>query len=175
MKTLLKIFLLSLVLSVNANDKTQWVEIGEGTYEYGFTYPYKLKMSVPFGVRDIEDIKQGLLPIKFNIQWLPINYSQEQVKKLFNDQFKNSYDSKESYILAKNIINYFLSKLPATKKHDEWVFTYFPDEGSKLYIDNKKIHQLVGAELNRALIQSWLNKSPVLTANLFNRLLKVQR
>jgi len=158
-----------------AQDRTRWVEIGEGTYEYGFIYPYKIKLSVPFGVRNIADIKEGLSPMKFSLIWLPIMYSQENVKKLFLSQFEKGYSNKESFMLAKNIINFFLKKLPATEKHNEWVFIYYPDEGSKLFINDKKIHHLVGAEFNRALVHSWLDKSPVLTANLLNRLLKIQK
>ena len=166
------IFLTNLVY---AQDKTRWVEIGEGTYEYGFIYPYKIKLSVPFGVRNIADIKDGLVPMKFNLTWLQIEYSQEKVQKLFLSQFEKGYSDKESFMLSKNIINYFLNKLPLIKKHNEWVFVYYPDEGTKLLINDRKIHHLVGAELNRALVRSWLHKSPVLTANLFNRLLKVQK
>lgn len=164
-----------MINKTSAHDQTRWVEIGAGTYEYGFLYPYKVKLSIPFGARNIEDVKGGLLPMKFDLQWLLMSYSQEEVEKLFMTQLEEGYASKESFMLAQNIIQYFLSKLPATKKHDEWTFVYYPDEGSKLFIDGKKVHHLVGAEFNRGLMNSWIEKSPVLTANLFNRLLKLQK
>ncbi len=172
--TAMLVFML-LISSAMAQEKKRWVEIGVGTYDYGFLYPYKVRLSIPFGVRNIEDIKQGLLPMKFDLQWLLMSYSQEEVKKLFLAQLEEGYTNKESFLLAQNIIQYFLGKLPATKKHDEWTFIYYPDEGSKLFIEGKKVHHLVGAEFNRALMNSWIEKSPVLTANLFNRLLKLQK
>ncbi|VAW36651.1 hypothetical protein MNBD_GAMMA01-536 [hydrothermal vent metagenome] len=175
MKYVIKLILVLFIANiVSAQDKTHWVEIGKGTYEYGFIYPYKVKFYVPYGVRNIAEIKQGLVPMKFELDWLLINYPQTKVQKLFSKQLEKHYASTGSFKLSNNLIKSFLNKLPAVNKHDKWTFTYYPDEGSRLFITDKKIHHLVGAELNRALLQSWLNKNPVLTANLFNRLLKVQ-
>ena len=173
MKKVLLILLVTLNI-VQAKERTQWVPIGSGTYQSGFVYPYKIQLSVPVGVRNIDEIKEGLLPMKFNLEWLLINSPQKDVRKLFLKQLTDSYTNKEGYKLSKHIIGFFIEKLPAIQKHDEWVFTYYPDEGFKLYIDIKKIHILVGAELNRALIQSWFSNSPILTNSLFKRLLKVQ-
>jgi len=168
------LLLIFLTGHVVAQNKTQWVAIGEGTYNHGFIYPYKIKLYVPKGFRDIEELKLGLIPLKFKLKWLPIKLSGNDIQKMFREQLKEYFSTKEGFDLSKNIISRFLKKLPAIKKYDEWVFTYYPDVGSKLYIHDKQIHHLVGAEFNRALIQSWLNKSPVLTSNLLNRLLKVQ-
>jgi hypothetical protein len=177
MKYKLIIIALICVSSVfaNPNDRTRWVKIGEGTYDYGFIFPYKMKFHVPYGVRNIQDIKRGVIPMKFDLKWLPLEFTKEKVEMMFSKQFEEYYSDKESFKLSHNIINQFLNKLPSIVKHDKWVFTYYPDEGTQLFIDDKKIHHLVGSELNRALYQSWLNKNPVLTANLFKRLLKIQK
>ncbi len=166
--------LLILSLCAFGQTKPKWVEIGEGTYKAGFIYPYKVKLFVPYGVRDIAELKQGLLPMRFELTWLPNFTSQKEIKKLFSSQLEEKFDSVESFKLSKNLIHLFLRKLPETKRHEKWVFEYYPDMGTKLFIHEKKIYHLVGAELNRALIDSWINKSPVLTANLLNRLLKLQ-
>jgi len=174
------LLLLFVLAFFNAQDgytkeRTHWVEIGEGTYEFGFTYPYKIKFFVPYGVRNIKDIKAGLFPMRFELNWLAIEYPKEKVQKLFNKQIEEHFSSPANFKLSNNLIHLFLRKLPPVKKHDQWVFTYYPDEGAKLFIKDKKIHHLVGAELNRALVQSWLDQSPVLTANLLKRLLKLQK
>ncbi len=156
------------------NSRTHWVNIGEGTYDQGFLFPYRVKLFVPYGVRDINDIKEGVIPLKFELDWLLIKSSKKEVKKIFTNQIREYYSNPESYKLSKNLINLFLTKLPTVNKHDLWVFEYYPDEGTKLYFNNKQIYHVVGAEFNRALIQSWLNKSPVLTSNLFTRLIKLQ-
>jgi hypothetical protein len=166
--------LLILSLSVFAQTEPKWVEIGEGTYKAGFIYPYKVQLSVPYGVRNIAELKQKLLPMRFELIWLPNTTSKKEIKKLFSNQLEEKFDSVESFKLSKNLIYLFLRKLPATTRHEHWVFEYYPDLGTKLFIKDKKVYHLVGAELNRALIDSWINKSPVLTANLFNRLLKLQ-
>lgn len=170
----LLVSLLLLSLSVFAQSKPKWVEIGEGTYKAGFIYPYKVQLSVPYGVRNIAELKQGLLPMRFELTWLPMTTSKKEIKKLFSNQLEEKFDSVASFKLSKNLIYLFLRKLPETKRHEHWVFEYYPDRGTKLFIQDKKIYHLVGAEINRALIDSWINKSPVLTANLFNRLLKLQ-
>lgn len=176
MKTILTlfIFLTATLAQANPNSKTHWVNIGKGTYGQGFLFPYRVKLFVPYGERNIPDIKEGVTPLKFELEWLLINAPKKQIRKIFTDQIREHYSNPESYILSKNIINLFLKKLPTVKKHDSWIFEYYPDEGTKLFINNKQIHHLVGAELNRALIQSWLNKSPVLTSYLFTRLIKLQ-
>jgi hypothetical protein len=172
LKTILVLLFISFTVSAQT---TRWVDIGEGTYEQGFLFPYKIKFSVPFGVRDIDDIKLGLHPMKFEINWLLPNATKDIVSKVFFDQLKEKYENKESFRLSKNLIHYFLNKLPAIIKHDKWLFVYYPDVGTKLFIHEEKIHHLVGAEFNRALIGSWLDKNPVLTSHLFNRLLKIQK
>lgn len=178
MKIKLNIFILFVMLVfaniAQAQKQIQWIEIGEGTYDHGFIFPYKLKLFIPIGVRDINDLKEGLQPMRFRLQWLPIKLSQTKVKEIFDSQLKKNFNSDESYKISTNSIAVFLSKLPKIKKHDIWTFDYFPDQGTKLIIKEQKIYQLVGAEINRALIQSWINKNPMLTSNLFNRLLKVQ-
>ncbi len=176
MKTILAlfIFLTSTLGQAKPDSETHWVNIGKATYGQGFLFPYKIKLFVPYGVRNIHDIKEGVIPVKFELDWLLINAPQKKIKKIFTQQIREHYSNPESYMLSKNIINLFLKKLPAVKKHDSWIFEYYPDEGTKLYINNQQIHHLVGAELNRALIHSWLNKNPVLTSSLFNRLIKLQ-
>jgi len=168
--------LLSLVLSLSAYGQTKpnWVAIGQDTYQTGFIYPYKLQLSVPYGIRDIAELKQGLLPMRFDLTWLPNITTKKEIKQLFNNQLEEKFDSVESFKLSKNLIHLFLRKLPEASRHDRWIFEYYPDVGTKLFIQDKKIYHLVGAEINRALIDSWINKNPVLTANLFNRLLKLQ-
>jgi len=176
MKTILAIliFLMSSLGQTNQSSSIHWVNIGEGTYDQGFIFPYRVKLYVPYGVRDINDIKSGVIPMKFELDWLLVDASKAVVQKIFRNQIRENYSSPENHKLAKNIIHSFLTKLPTVKKHDFWIFEYYPDEGAKLYINNQQIHHLVGAELNRSLIQSWLNKSPVLTSNLFSRLIKLQ-
>ncbi len=160
--------------TVSAQTEIQWVEIGEGTYNIGFDYPYKIKFLIPYGTRNIPDIKEGLYPLKFKLQWLPLHLPQDKVQKIFNQQLEDKYSSEENFQLSKNLITQFLDKLPNIKKGDQWSLVYYPDRGSKLYIDDKFVHHIVGAEFNRALVQSWLNNTPVLTANLFKRLLQLK-
>lgn len=171
-----KILLVLLFINFNSfsHNEIRWVDIGEDTYNHGFIYPYKVKLSVPYGERNIEDIKEGLIAMKFSINWLPTKFSKTNVRTLFSSQLENFYSNEENHRLSKNLIGYFLKKLPSTKRHDTWEYIYLPDEGTRLFIDNEIIHHLVGADINRALLQSWLNKSPVLTSALFKRLLKLQ-
>ncbi len=166
--------LIILSLSAYGQSNPKWVKIGEGTYKSGFTYPYKVQLSVPYGVRNIAELKQGLLPMRFELIWLPNTTTKKEIKKLFSNQLEEKFASVESFKLSKNLIHLFLRKLPETKRHEHWLFEYYPDVGTKLFIKDKKVYHLVGAQINRALIDSWINKSPVLTANLFNRLLKLQ-
>lgn len=167
------LILVSLFASVQA--KTQWVKIGEGTYNQGFIYPYKISLSVPYGVRNIHDIKQMQYEMKFSLDWLLVESSQKQVKKLFRNQLKEKFSSQETFKLYTHVIGLFLDSLPVVKKHNQWNFIFSPDAGTKLYINQKLVYHLVGSDINKALIHSWLNKDPVLTSNLFTRLLKVQK
>lgn len=155
--------------------KTQWVKIGEGTYNQGFLYPYKLSLSVPYGVRNIHDIKQMQYELKFNLDWLLVDSSQKDIKNLFRNQLKAKFSSEENFNLYTRMIDLFLESLPAVKKHNQWEFVFSPDIGTKLYIEDKLVYHLVGSDINKALIHSWLNNDPVLTSNLFTRLLKVQK
>lgn len=174
MKKFIALTILLYSFNVYSADSIRWVEIGDGTYEHGFLFPYKISLSVPYGAKNIEEIKQGLFPVKITLKWLPDNLKNKDVRRFFYRQFEEHFTDKESFRLSQTVIGFFLDKLPTPRKHDEWVFVYFPDEGMKLFIDEEKIYHLVGAELNRALLDSWLNKDPVLTSNLFNRLLKIQ-
>ena len=176
MKKYIKLLLIIVVLNstVKAQNVTRWIEIGEATYEYGYVFPYKVKLFVPFGARNIEDMKDGLTPLKFEINWLLLKLPQNKVSQLFNDQLEQSYTNKESFKLSKNMINLFLGKMPSVTKHDIWQFIYYPDLGTRLMIDDKKAYHLVGSEINRALVDSWINKNPILSNSLFHRLLELQ-
>ncbi|MCB1604509.1 MAG: hypothetical protein KDI59_07675, partial [Xanthomonadales bacterium] len=101
MKRICFIFFLIFSASLYAERDTRWVEIGEGTYEQGFLFPYKIKLSVPYGVKNIDEIKQGLFPVKIELDWLLIQYSKEDVSKLFYRQFKDKFkDREESFRLS---------------------------------------------------------------------------
>ena len=174
-KLIIIVLLVTNSLSANSLNKTHWVKIGQGTYDHGFIFPYKIKFYVPYGERNIRDIKKGVIPMKFELKWLLLDLTKPKVEQMFSKQLEEAYNDNESFKLSYNVIQQFLNKLPTIVKHDNWVFTYYPDEGTQLFIDDKKIHHIVGSELNRALYQSWLNKNPVLTSNLFKRLLRLQK
>lgn len=173
LKKRLLILIFLLVGCVQA--ETQWVKIGGGTYNQGFLYPYKINLYVPYGVRNIHDIKQMQDKMKFSLDWLLLESPKMQVKKIFLQQLKENFNSDESFQLNAYVIDQFLTSLQGVKKHHQWDFIFSPDVGTILYINHKEIYHLVGAEINKALLNSWLKKDPVLTSNLFTRLLKVQQ
>ena len=174
-KKLLFLLILIAATFVSVEAKTQWVKIGEGTYNQGFIYPYKLSLYVPYGVRNIHDIKQMQYEMKFKLDWLLMEASDQQVIKIFRQQLKENFSSTENFKLYTHVIESFLNSLSSIKKHNQWAFIYSPDVGTRLYINEKEVHHLVGSDINKALMNSWLKKDPVLTSNLFTRLLKVQK
>ena len=121
-KLIIIVLLFASFVFANPNDRTHWVKIGEGTYEFGFIFPYKIQFHVPYGVRNIHDIKEGVIPMKFDLKWLPIEYPKPKVEKMFSKQLEEYYSDNESFKLSHNIIQQFLNKLPAIVKHDQWVF-----------------------------------------------------
>ena len=176
MKVLLKFLLILFIASSVAHEqgKTRWIEIGEATYELGLSFPYKVKLFVPFGKRNIAEMREGLIPLKIELDWLLIKLPKEEVGQLFHNQLQQSYKNEESFRLSKNLIYLFTRKMPEITKHDKWYFIYYPDLGTQLMIGDKKIYHLVGSEINRALLDSWINKNPMLTNSLFQRLLELQ-
>lgn len=173
-RLLLKTTLLLLVCSaVLATVKAQtWVYIGHHKFNFGYQTPYRIYLEVPKGQYNLEDIKKGLQEMRFKIKWLPPRLSEQEVKqhfqKLLSEQFNNPEDLKFNQL----IINRLIDKLPAVKRGDRWLFTYSPRAGTGLWIDDKKQHQIIGAEVNDALRNAWLFDSPVSTAQLLKRLIR---
>lgn len=95
----------------SAQAETQWVKIGEGTYNHGFIFPYKISLYVPYGVRDIKDIKQLQHEMKFSLNWLLLESSKQQVKKIFQQQLKEKFSSEENFNLYTHVIDQFLDEI----------------------------------------------------------------
>lgn len=158
---------------LSAETVSRWVHVGEVDYELKTSTPYHIKLYLPYGAKDIGDLKEYLYPMRFEITWLePV--SADSVKLLFKRQIRNHFPDKEALRLYKHYIRFFTKKLKATKADDVWVFEYFPDEGIRLFINDKLVHLMIGVELNRALLRSWMEFHPIMTSKLINKLLRIQ-
>lgn len=152
----------------------QWVPVGKSDILWNFTYVFSLSLQVPYGETRIDDIKQGLVPIRFSLQWLPPEMSQEKVAAYFRESLKKHFSDEAAFQRNQRSIERFLQALPATSKHDLWHIEYDPDAGTLIFVGERRVHHLVGAGLNRALLDTWLNDNPVTTARLLNRLIRRQ-
>ncbi len=177
LKTLLFIYLAMISLVSNSQTVERWVEVGSAIYKTKkngmILTPYKVTLYLPYGSKNIKDTKEGLYPMRFELTWLKDTYSTEEVHSLFSHQIKSHFDDKEGYKLYNNFIKLFIKKLEPTKKGDVWLFENHPDEGTRVFIKEKQIHHLIGVEFNRAMYRSWLNESPVITAQLLSKLIKL--
>lgn len=172
-------FLLNLLIFcfsslLHAESEYRWINIGEADYKTGANTPYKIKLSLPYGATDLNDVKALLYPMKFELTWNEEKLSSSSVQSTFRKQLKNHFDDFESYKLYKHQIRYFLKKLPPVVLGEQWVFEYYPDQGIRLYIDGKRVHLLIGAQLNRALLKSWMDYNPFITSQLLTKLLRIQ-
>ena len=168
------ILLLSWLQPLNARN-IEWVSLGYYDFTQGYKTLYRLNLEVPRGVHDIYDIKKGQQIMRFKLTWLPPKTSQKNVKNHFVELLESQFESVEDLKFNQTTLNRLYDKLPEALRHDEWIFEYSPDAGTKLYIADKKIHSMIGSEVNNALHHSWLLSSPVVTSKLMNRLLKAQK
>lgn len=152
--------------------KQNWVVLGQMDYTWGYKTPYRIVVYAPYGVHQLDDIKNGLQVLKFELKWLSPVTTVDEVKEHFGQIIKTQFPDQESAQINSEIINKFTRKLPATKRLDIWSFIYSPDRGTDVFIGNNKIYSIIGSEVNRALYTAWLLPNPVTTAKLLNRLLK---
>ena len=152
----------------------EWVTLGQNDFTEGYKTLYRLKLEVPKGIHDAYDIKKGVQIMRFRMIWLPPFTSQTDIQNHFKKLLSEEFDSPEDLKFNQTILNRFYNKLPEAKRHDEWVFEYSPEAGTKLLIEDKKIHNLIGSEANSALHHAWLHQSPVVTSKLMKRLLKAK-
>lgn len=176
MKKLVLIWFTLMSIQLHAGNVEQWVEIGKGAYEIrkgtDEICPYEVTFYLPYGANVLSDTKEGLYPMRFELTWHE-DYSVEKVRELMLFQLESHFDDPEGFKLYNNFIQIFLKKLKSAKKGDVWLFENYPDEGTRLFIKEKKIHHLIGVEFNRAMYQSWLNENPILTSQLLSKLIKI--
>jgi len=165
------VLLLLLPMGLYAQDKT-WVKLGETNISWGYTIPYKLELHTPKGIHDMDDIKNGLQVFRFDVIWQPPTTSEKQTRTHFKELLTEQFTQPEDLYFNQSLIERFTRKLPSAKRFDRWQFIYDPDAGTRLIIQDKVIHRMIGAEINRALRNAWLQKGPVETSKLFKRLLK---
>lgn len=167
------IVFIALLLSQQVYAVEQWVKLGEAEISWGYKTPYRINLRAPKGVHDIEDIRNGLQTVQFDVEWLAPSTSQEQVAAHFKDLIETQLKTPESIQFNQTIINRLIKKLPKANRFDRWQFNFSPDAGTVLIIDGEKTHTLIGSEINRALYQAWLFRNPVTTSKLLTRLLKL--
>ncbi len=168
------LILLSLLLNGQFTAADQWVKLGEATINWGYKTPYRINLLAPKGIHNLEDIRNGMQVVQFDIEWLAPSTSKEQVQTHFKELIEQQLDTPESVKFNQTIINRFLNKLPEAKRFDRWQFYYSPDAGTHVVIGGQKIHTLIGSEINRALHHAWLLRNPVTTSKLLTRLLKIR-
>jgi hypothetical protein len=168
---LILMLLLSLLTQVNASN--QWVKLGEAEIQWGYKTPYRINLMVPKGVHDLDDIRNGVQVIQFDLEWLAPHTSQEQVTQHFKELIEGQLKEPESIKFNQTGVNRLLKKLPEANRYDRWQFIYSPDAGTEVIIEGDKVHRLIGSEINRALHRAWLFRDPVTTSKLLTRLLKL--
>jgi hypothetical protein len=177
MKKIIFILLTTISLVVSSQPVERWVEVGSTPYKIKMNgeliTPYEVKLYLPYGSKNIADTKEGLYPMRFELTWLEEKYSTERVHELFHYQIESHFDDPEGFKLYENFIQLFIKKLVPTKKGDVWLFENYPDEGTRVFINDKQIHHIIGVEFNRAMYRSWLHENPILTAHLLSKLIKL--
>ncbi len=168
-------FLLLLALSFNFQfaDANQWVKLGEAEISWGYRTPYRINLMAPKGVHDLDDIRNGMQVVQFDIEWLAPVIAKDQVEKHFKELIEEQLDDPESIKFNQTIINRLTKKLPEANRFDRWQFTFSPDTGTQVTIAGEQVHTLIGSEINRALHHAWLLRDPVTTSKLLTRLLKL--
>jgi len=169
------VILLSVLCSASlALAQPRWVTVGQASIQWHYMHVFRLSLQVPYGQTNIQDIKDGLVPLRFTLSWLPPHMSQEKVAAYFTESLQKHFSSDSDFVRNRPRIERFLRSLPATHKHDLWHIEYDPDAGTLIFIGDHKVHHLVGASLNRALLDTWLDDNPVTTAQLLSRLIQRQ-
>ncbi len=166
--------LLALFFSFDLFAQDHWVKLGQMDVSQGYKTLYRLKLETPKGVHNADDIKRGMQVMRFHLTWLPPEVDAQEVKDHFKALITAEFDDPEDLKFNQIIIDKLIKKLPETKRHDVWFFEYSPDAGTAVFVQNKKVHNIIGAETNAALHKAWLLSSPVATAKLMKRLLKAQ-
>jgi len=167
------LIILSLLLSDFSSDPVQWVKLGEAEISWGYKTPYRINMMAPKGVHDLEDIRNGVQNIQFDLEWLAPNTSKQQIEAHFKKLIETQLTTPESIQFNQTTIDRLINKLPEANRFDRWQFYYSPDSGTQIHIENQKIHTLIGSEINRAMYNAWLFRNPVTTSKLLTRLLKL--
>ena len=112
--------------------------------------------------------------VQFDLEWLTPSTSKTQVENHFKQLLESKLKDQEAITFNQSHISRLVKKLPKAKRHDRWQFYFTPDEGTHVYINDNKVHTLIGSEINRALYSAWLLSDPVSTSKLLTRLLKLQ-
>lgn len=172
-KLLIFILLFSTSLSAQNADNNQWVKLGEAEITWGYKTPYRINLKTPKSIHVLDDIKNGVQVVQFDLEWLAPVTTKEQVNQHFKELIESQLGDPESIKFNQTIINRLLKKLPEANRYDRWQFTYSPDAGTQVTIDGEKVHRIIGSEVNRALHHAWLLKDPVTTSKLLTRLLKL--
>lgn len=167
------LFLITLLVSSQVNETGQWVKLGEAEISWGYKTPYRINLMAPKGVHNIDDIRNGMQVIQFDIEWLAPHTSKEQVGAHFKQLINEQLDGPESIKFNSIILNRMIKKLPEADRYDRWQFTFSPDSGTDIYIAGIKVYTMIGSEINRALHHAWMYRDPVTTSKLLTRLLKL--
>jgi len=167
------LFMITLLISSQTSEQDQWVKLGEAEISWGYKTPYRINLMAPKGVHNIEDIRNGMQIIQFDLEWLAPHTSKEQVADHFRQLINEQLDGPESIKFNKTILNKLVKKLPEANRYDRWQFIYSPDSGTEINIAGVKVHMMIGSEINRALHHAWMYRDPVTTSKLLTRLLKL--
>ncbi len=167
------LFLLSLLFSGQVSYSSQWVKLGEAEISWGYKTPYRINLMAPKGVHDSEDIRNGVQIVQFDIEWLAPTTTKEQVESHFKELINAQLADPESIKFNNTIINRMVKKLPEASRYDRWQFIFSPDSGTEIFVAGKKVHTVIGSEVNRALHHAWIFRDPVTTSKLLTRLLKL--
>ncbi len=164
-----------LLLNPAQADDIQWVVLGSSNINWGYITPYELQLQSPKGQHNIQDIRAGMQTVRFRLKWLSPTTSHKDMVAHFKYLIEPHLSDPEAIKFNQPTIDKLLDKLPAAQRNDIWYFVFSPDKGTELFIENQLHYKLIGAEVNRALYQAWLNNHPVTTALLLKRLNRHQQ
>lgn len=132
-----------------------WSLLGSAQVHRSFIPFYGLALHGPADSVNRGELSDGLSALQITLVWYASELPKAQVEEHFRKLFEQNADEQALKGMASRL-DKFLALLPAAARGQRITFTYTPDGGTHVSVENGGEGHFAGIDFNRAFLSLWL-------------------
>jgi len=136
-----------------------WRRVGKATFQHYFQPYYRAALYLSPSVRQTAEVADALTAYQVEIIWQPTELAAGEMRAYWRQALREAAGDEDTFGRIETRAEHWIAQLPAARHGDRWTFSYLPDAGMTVRINDRPVSRLVGIDFNRSLTRVWFGEA----------------